>query len=232
MQQKSEFRTPNILPERLYYGGIDIGTSSTKVLILDETGAPCILTSRSYPLERPHPGYAEQDPEAILEAVIEALREALTRIGPRALAALGFSSAMHSVVLLDEALNPFTPVITWADARSEAEASQLRRTAVGQDIFRKTGTPIHPMAPLSKLIWMQNQRPGWLAHAHKIVSIKEYVLFGLFGLNVLLGKASVQLGWDLPLLGDVAEFLLLLLATAVLTLAGLRRESDTGDDNP
>lgn len=58
------------------------------------------------------------------------------------------------------------------------------------------------------------------------------VLFGLFGLNVLLGKASVQLGWDLPLLGDVAEFLLLLLATAVLTLAGLRRESDTGDDNP
>lgn len=77
----------------------------------------------------------------------------------------------------------------------------------------------------------QNGKPKRRARGGRAELIVFAVLFGLFSLNVLLGKASVQLGWDLPLLGDVAEFLLLLLATAVLTLAGLRRESDTGDDN-
>jgi heme A synthase len=58
------------------------------------------------------------------------------------------------------------------------------------------------------------------------------VLFGLFTLNVLLGKAGIQFGWDVPfLLGDVAEFLLLLVAAVFLMLAALRRERDRPGDN-
>ena len=53
------------------------------------------------------------------------------------------------------------------------------------------------------------------------------VLFGLFTLNVLLGKARIQFGWDVPfLLGDVPEFLLLLVAAVFLILAALGREQD------
>ena len=59
-----------------------------------------------------------------------------------------------------------------------------------------------------------------------------FVLFGLFTLNVLLGKAGIQFGWDLPfLLGDVLEFLLLLIAAVFLMLAALRRERDESGDN-
>jgi len=60
-----------------------------------------------------------------------------------------------------------------------------------------------------------------------------YALFGLFTLNILLGKARLQFGWDVPfLLSDVAEFLLLLAAAAVLMLAALRRqEGAAGGDS-
>ncbi len=60
-----------------------------------------------------------------------------------------------------------------------------------------------------------------------------FVLFGLFILNVLLGKAVIQFGWDVPfLLGDVAEFLLLLVSAVFLMLAALRRERAQSDDRP
>ena len=59
------------------------------------------------------------------------------------------------------------------------------------------------------------------------------VLFGLFTLNVLLGKARIQFGWDVPfLLGDVPEFLLLLVAAVFLMLAALGRERDRDRDRP
>lgn len=60
-----------------------------------------------------------------------------------------------------------------------------------------------------------------------------FILFGLFTLNVLLGKAGIQFGWDLPfLLGDVPEFLLLLVSAFFLMLAALRRERSQSGDNP
>lgn len=59
-----------------------------------------------------------------------------------------------------------------------------------------------------------------------------YALFGLFTLNILLGKSGLQFGWNVPfLLSDVAEFLLLLAAAAVLMLAALQREKGAADDN-
>lgn len=60
-----------------------------------------------------------------------------------------------------------------------------------------------------------------------------FILFGLFTLNVLLGKAGIQFGWDVPfLLGDVPEFLLLLVSAVFLMLAALRRERSQSGDNP
>lgn len=76
----------------------------------------------------------------------------------------------------------------------------------------------------------RNRRPDDDGRGTRALLAAFFILFGLFCLNVLLGKARVQFGWDLPLLGDVAEFLLLLLAAAVLTLAALRREGDTQND--
>jgi len=130
----------------------------------------------------------------------------LTAIGPAALL-----SGKH-----ESAFKPFLAV-----RRTGTRLRDARRTRTDREIRDVTRSRQE-----------QNGKTERRARGGSAELIVFAVLFGLFGLNVLLGKASVQLGWDLPLLGDVAEFLLLLLATAVLTLAGLRRESDTGDDNP
>jgi heme A synthase len=59
-----------------------------------------------------------------------------------------------------------------------------------------------------------------------------YVLFLVFTIDVLLGKANIQFGWEVPyLLGDVPEFLLLLVVAVFLTLAALGRERDRSGDN-
>ena len=97
------------------------------------------------------------------------------------LVAASFSSAMHSVLLLDEADRPLTYVITWADTRSRDTAHAMKSTPEGYAIYRKTGTPIHPMTPLCKLTWLKDHERELFGKTRRIVSIKEYIFFRLFG---------------------------------------------------
>ncbi|MBJ8206534.1 gluconate kinase, partial [Bacillus cereus] len=69
------------------------------------------------------------------------------------------SSAMHSVIAMDENDHPLTPCITWADNRSEAWAHKIKDELNGHEVYRRTGTPIHPMSPLSKITWIVNDYP-------------------------------------------------------------------------
>ena len=59
----------------MYFIGVDLGTSATKLLLMDELGAIRKIVSRSYPLSMPRPGWSEQDPEAWIEAAFSGIRE-------------------------------------------------------------------------------------------------------------------------------------------------------------
>ena len=164
------------------YVGIDIGTSNTKVIAINTEGEVRYATSRGYPLHTPTEGYMEQDPELVAKAVVEALQELASLIqSDDHLVAASFSCAMHSVLLLDDHNKPLTHVITWADTRSGGVAHALKGTPEGYAIYRQTGTPIHPMTPLCKLAWLKDHEPVLFGKAHRIVSIKEYIFFKLFG---------------------------------------------------
>ena len=96
--------------------GVDIGTTSTKVVAYDSGGRAGTSHSAGYPLREPQPGHAEQDPEEILAAVLECLREVAGAVdGP--VAGLSFSSAMHTLIGLDAGSHPLTPSLSWADSR-------------------------------------------------------------------------------------------------------------------
>jgi len=164
------------------YVGIDIGTSNTKVIAVKADGEVQYAASRGYPLHTPQDGYVEQDPELVVEAVVEALKELASMILPQdRFVAASFSSAMHSVLLLDENNVPLSDVITWADTRSREVAHALKETSEGYAIYRKTGTPIHPMTPLCKLAWLHRFEPDLMEKTRRIVSIKAYLFFKLFG---------------------------------------------------
>ncbi|MCY6491570.1 gluconokinase [Leptolyngbya sp. GGD] len=165
-----------------HFIGIDIGTTSTKAIVVTSIGEMKGIASREYPLLAPQPRFAEQDPNLIFSAVLESVREAIQRanLSSRDIAAIGCGSAMHSLIVMGADHFPLSQSITWADNRSVTQAAALKQSPNGIQIYRKTGTPLHPMSPLTKLLWMRECDPDRFNKAAKFISIKEYVLYRLF----------------------------------------------------
>ncbi|HZG54922.1 gluconokinase [Paenibacillus sp.] len=161
-----------------YIVAADIGTTSTKAVVVDENGVVRASLSVEYPLHTPAPGRAEQDPDEIERAVAEAVRAAVAKadIRPDDIRCVVFSAAMHSLIALDREGAPLTPSITWADNRAAAYVDVLKQQTDAQAIYAATGTPIHPMSPLLKLMWLKDLDPDTFGKARKFVGIKEYVL--------------------------------------------------------
>jgi gluconokinase len=111
------------------------------------------------------------------------IREVVRKAGVAAdgVIAVAFSAAMHSLIAVDADGAPLTRSITWADSRATGWAEHIRDALGGEAIYRRTGTPIHPMSPLAKLLWLRKEQPELFARAARFVGIKEYVLWRLFG---------------------------------------------------
>ncbi len=168
-----------------YIIGVDIGTSGTKAVAFGMDGEVVGEHRITYPILSPQPGYFEQDPEVLFSAVVQSISnvvQAIVRTSPEAhVLGVGFSSAMHGLIVVDESHKLLTNCIIWADTRSEPFAARLKDTPLGHDCYLNTGTPIHPMSPLCKLGWMREHQPDIFAAGSKFISLKEYVFFKLFG---------------------------------------------------
>jgi gluconokinase len=198
--------------------GLDIGTTSTKAVVFGPRGKILATHAVDYPLLQPQPSWAEQDPDQILHAVLDSVKHALlhANVQPQDVLGIGFSSAMHALIVLDAAGNPLTRSIIWADNRSVDQVDRLKKELGGHSIYQRTGTPIHPMSPLAKIMWMREVAPDLYQRAAKYISIKEYVLYRLYGQFVVdysIASATglfnlEQLQWDegaLQLLGISSE---------------------------
>ncbi|MEC0213830.1 gluconokinase [Paenibacillus ehimensis] len=166
-----------------YMIGVDIGTTSTKAVLFEESGKVVTKADEEYPLYMPTSSIAEQDPDRIFRAVVQTLKRVMKQSAarPEQVLFVSFSSAMHSVIVVDAEGKPLTRCITWGDNRSADWAERLKRDMNGHEIYLRTGTPIHPMSPLSKLLWLRHDHQELFQNAGKFVSIKEYVFAKLFG---------------------------------------------------
>ncbi|MFD0050742.1 gluconokinase [Actinomycetes bacterium NPDC127524] len=166
-----------------YLIGVDIGTTSTKSVVFAKNGRIISSHSQEYPLYSPTPETAEQDPEEIFQAVISTVKEAVKKsnVHPEDILCVSFSAAMHSLIAVNKDGKPLTRCITWADNRSAEWSEKILSEMGGHEIYLRTGTPIHPMSPLSKLVWLQNEQSSLFSMTYKFISIKEYVFFKLFG---------------------------------------------------
>ena len=156
--------------------GLDVGTTATKVVAFEVGSARRVTAIREYPLMAPQPGWQVQDPFVVRAAVLSALAECVTAVGGDRVAAVSVSTAMHALIGLDADFEPVTSLITWADARSVDEARGLRASDVAMDLYRASGTPIHPMTPLTKLMWFSRREPVLTAHVRWWAGLKDYVL--------------------------------------------------------
>ena len=164
-----------------YFLGIDIGTGSTKAVALSESMDEVLSVQQSpYPTFHPAPFASEQDPEQIWEAFVQCVRATVETLGgpPEA---IGLSTAMHSVIAVDRNGRPLRHMLTWADSRCAASAQALRASADARELYETTGTPIHAMSPLVKLMWLRDYEPDTFRNASRFISIKEFIWHRLFG---------------------------------------------------
>lgn len=162
--------------------GVDIGTTSTKTVAYDEKGNILAEADKGYPLYSPKSTWKEQDPEEIFQAVLITLANVVKTVTEqdRTVAGVGFSAAMHSLIAVGRNGNLLTRAIIWADQRAVAESDGLKASGAGHEIYLRTGVPIHPMSPLTKLLWFRKHQNDVFEAASKWISIKEYVFYRLF----------------------------------------------------
>ena len=164
-----------------YILAVDIGTTSTKAIAVTANGNVLAFHTIPYPTHYPKAGYSEQDPEEILSAVKNCIVQIMQGCKEHQLLCLSFSAAMHSVMATDSNGLPLTPLIIWSDMRSLEQANDLISRGIAYKIYNATGTAIHPMAPLCKLMWWRKHRPDLMKKAFKFLSIKDYVLYHFTG---------------------------------------------------
>jgi xylulokinase len=186
--------------------GIDLGTSSLKVLIIDSDGSICAESSRAYQFDSPYPGYAEQDTAVWWNTCCAAIREALTKYGkpPTRIAAVSFSGQMHGLVMLDKNRLPIRPAILHCDARSEKEAEKIKAFAALFPPFN----PAYTGFLLSSLLWVREHEPEQYRRIDRVCLPKDFLKLKLCGeLTSDYSDASGTLAFDIVNMDWSAELL-------------------------
>jgi gluconokinase len=165
--------------------GLDLGTSGVKALAVDADLRIWAGAARRYGLQSPQAGWAEQEPDEVVDAALDVLSAviAATRQHGAEIAAVGLSAAMHSVLAVDANGQPLTRALPYVDGRAAAVAARLRDTHA--DLPQRTGVPLHAMAPLCKIAWFTEHRPAVAHRAARWISLKEYLL-GRLGAEVVV----------------------------------------------
>ncbi len=189
-----------------YMIGVDIGTTSTKAVIYDSKGNFLKKHNIEYPMTTHEIGVAEESPAEIFDAVLFTVKKVIREVGakPEEIKLLSFSSAMHSLIAMDKNNQPLTECITWADNRASEYADKINNEHNGLEIYKRTGTPIHPMSPLSKIYWLKHEHADIFNNTEKWIDIKTYVFYQLFETYVMdhsIGSATGMmnlntLNWD------------------------------------
>lgn len=165
----------------MYYIGIDLGTSSVKLLLMEESGRITNIVSKEYPLYFPHPGWSEQDPEDWFAQTMEGLKDLTADINKSQVAGISFGGQMHGLVTLDEKDQVIRPAILWNDGRS-AEETEYLNTVIGKDVLSQyTANIAFAGFTAPKILWMKKNEPEKFEKVKKIMLPKDYLAYRLSG---------------------------------------------------
>ncbi len=193
---------------------LDLGTSSLRALIVDHHGQSVRGSEdqRAYRMRTAADGRVAVDAAPLFDLLVQTIDGALQRAGARvdAIAAVGVTSFWHSLLGLDADDEPVTPVFSWADSRSAAQAQALRLEQDEAAVHQRTGCRFHSSYWPAKLRWLREREPESYARAARWVSFAEYAARRLFAgapRHVTFSMASGtglldihQLDWDASLL--------------------------------
>ncbi|MGC9003968.1 MAG: xylulokinase [bacterium] len=162
--------------------GIDVGTTSTRVLAIDEKGEIKASVSKEYPMLTPQPGWAEQNPEDWWRATVEGIREALSKgINPEDVKGIGLSGQMHGSVFLDKNGEVIRPAILWCDQRTAEQCEWITNKIGKEKVIEYTSNPVLTGFTAPKIIWLRDIEPENFEKLAKVLLPKDYIRYRLTG---------------------------------------------------
>jgi xylulokinase len=167
----------------MLYIGVDLGTSSVKLLLMDELGDIKNIVTREYPLYFPNPGWSEQHPEDWFSGLMDGLKELTKGMDKDSIDGISFSGQMHGMVILDENDKVIRPAILWNDGRTTKECDYLNNTIGRDKISQYTGNMALTGFTAPKLLWVKNHEPENFAKIHKVMLPKDYIAYMLSGVH-------------------------------------------------
>lgn len=167
----------------MLYAGIDLGTSSVKLILCDELGNVINSVTKEYDIIFPRDGWAEQEPDKWYEKTVEALCALVGNRGAE-LKGISFGGQMHGLVMLDEHDEVIRPAILWNDNRSVAECDYLNCVIGKEKLTCLTANIAFPGFTAPKILWVKNNEPENFDRCKKIMLPKDYLVYKLSGMFV------------------------------------------------
>ena len=164
-----------------YLIGLDVGTSSAKAVLMDETGEVVSTVAPTYEFCTPRPLWAESDPEDWWKGTVHAIRSLVEKVGAENIAGLGLTGQMHGLVMLDKEGKVLRPCIMWNDQRTGSQCEAITEKVGSERVLQLTGNPVLPGFTAPKIAWVRENEPEVYDRVDKVLLPKDYVRHRLTG---------------------------------------------------
>lgn len=166
-----------------YLLGLDVSTTGSKAVLIDEGGRVVATASNGHPLSTPRPAWSEQEPADWWTASVASIRRVLEDSGarPEEVAGVGMTGQMHGLVLLDGAGEVLRPAILWNDQRTAAQCASITEAVGAERVLQITGNPVLPGFTAPKIVWVRENEPEIYARVAHFLLPKDYVRYRLTG---------------------------------------------------
>lgn len=160
--------------------GLDIGTTRTRAVAIDDSGQVVAAASADYPLLSPRPGWSEQHPADWWQASREVLARVTADVGGDVMA-LGLTGQMYGSVFLDEKGDAIRPALLASDQRSAAQTGEIAQRIGPERLIEITGNPALTSLQAPKILWLRDVEPVQYRHVRRVLLPKDYVRLMLTG---------------------------------------------------
>jgi xylulokinase len=177
--------------------GIDIGTTSTIGILIDDEGRTLALAQRPTLLFSERPGWAEEDPGQWWDNACAIVGEILAKAGQSAtdIAAVGVTGMLPAVVLLDADGRLLRRSIQQSDARTGAEVAELAAALDEAAFVRRTGNGINQQLVAPRLRWLKRHEPEVFGNIATVLGSYDYINWRLTGTRVIERNWALEAGF-------------------------------------
>lgn len=161
--------------------GIDLGTSSVKLMLVDSLGNIIKVTSRDYQVYYPQANYSEQDPNDWYNSAIDGLKELIADTDKTLIKGISFAGQMHGLVILDENDEVIRRCILWNDGRTEKQVEYLNNVIGKAKLSQLTGNIAFAGFTAPKILWVKENEPENFSKIKKIMLPKDYLAYKFSG---------------------------------------------------